>query len=215
MLYGRILFAYLLVTTVQSENARKQPPAVVIPLKEIWAYDMPGTRKVGDLDATKDRSGVTIHPIVKQIVHSLAARRPKEGEPVGPAFIVSGTGKDALENARDAVSNSATSSKVFPPETELTLVFYTVLGAPPTHIQSVKRAGSLITVKYQFQSHNTRDDTLHFALIPLGHLAEDKYEIKIQRVGPVDTNAGKLGMITRMERVVCHGTSLTVRKEKL
>ena len=163
VLHRGFLFVCLLVTIAQSETASKQPQVVLIPLNEICAYDMPGTRKIGELDAVKEPTGTTAHPIVRQIVLALASRRPKEAEDVGQAFIVSTTGEKAVQDARDVITKSVVPRTKFSPETDLTLFFYSVLGAPYARIASVEKSERVITVKYRFVSHNTRDDTLHLA----------------------------------------------------
>jgi hypothetical protein len=185
-----------------------------IPLDEIWAYDMPGTRNIGGLDAVKEPTGVTVQPMVNQIVTFLASRHPKEGENVGPAFIVRGTRRKALDNAKTVLTGTVKPESIFPPDTDLTLFFYSAIGGGYVRIASVEKSDHTITVKYRFVLHNTRDDSLHFALIPLGQLLEDKYEVKIEQIGSVDFKGRPAAPIARFERVVCQGTSFSIRKQK-
>ena len=208
------VFVFVLISTLFSDHANgetgDQKPTT-IPLDQIWAYDMPGTRGVGGLDAAKEPTGVTSQPIVNQIVTFLASRHAKEGENVGPAFIVRGTGRKALDNAKTVLTGTVKPESIFPSETDLTLFFYSVIGAPYVHIASVEKSEHMITVKYRFVLHNTRDDSLHFALIPLGQLREGKYEIKIERSELTDKKSWVQAAIPKFERAVCSGTSFVIR----
>ncbi len=64
-----------------------------IPLDEIWAWRIPGTKNVGTLDAVKI-GGTTEHPILHDIFAGIGPL-PK-GEKSAPAFVVEGVGKAAL-----------------------------------------------------------------------------------------------------------------------
>ena len=208
------IFVFVLISTLLSEHVNgktgDQKPTT-IPLDQIWGYNMPGTRNVSALDAAKELTGVKAHPIVRQIVSSLASRHPKEGENVESAFIVPGSGRKALENANAVLTNAVEPAKAFSPDTDLTLVFYSAIGGGYVRIASVEKSNHTITVKYRFKSHNTRDDSLHFALIPLGQLPEDRYKVKIEQIGSIDAKGKPSEPIARFERVVCRDTSFVIR----
>ena len=206
----RSSIAAVLIALLSTANVIGQ--TVTIPLDKIWAYDMPGTRKVQELDSVKQPTGGTSHPIVKGIIRSLSSRRREEKAAVGPAFVVLGSGKDALQNAHDVLANAAKTKAVFPPKSDLTLVFYTKLGGPYVHIRSVEHSGQVITVKYRFVAHNTREDTIHFALIPLGQLREGKYDIKVDQLRSVDTRGKPAEAIADPERFVCQDSSFSVER---
>jgi hypothetical protein len=198
-----IQIALFVVTPLASTEPR------VIPLKDIWAYHMPGTRRVSDLDAVKQQSGITKHPIVSGIVRSLAAKRPNL-ESIGPALIVQGTAKEALRNTNDIFTKFREPSSKFSLTDELNLVFYTTLGGPYTHIESIERTGPTIVVRYRLVSHNTREDTLHFALIPLGRLDAGTYEVKIESMGLFDETGARKEPSDKSKLVICTNTTFEV-----
>ena len=205
-------FALSVVSVLPTNVAGEKP--VIVPLNEIWAYDMPGTRKVGDLDAVKSAEGGTKHPIVNEIVRSLGLKRPTETKSVGPAFIVQGTEKEALRNAHAVLTNVAKPSTKFSSANDLTLVFYTSLGGPYAHIDSVERTGRTITAKYRLVSHNTREDTLHFALIPLGPLGSGTYEVKIDLLGLFDQTGARKEPKAKSKNIVCSDTTFDVTERR-
>lgn len=209
------LIVYLLVVATSEDTRKGNPKRHAIPLGEIWAYDMPGTKKVGHLDAAKGQSGVTKHPFVNEIVRSLALKRPKKANSVGPAFIVRGTGKEALQNAHAVFTNRAQPSTKFSTASDLTLVFYTTLGGPYAHIDSLERfGGRTIAVRYRFVSHNTREDTLHFALIPLGSLRSGSYEVKIELLGLFDETGARKELSENSKSFVCSDSTFGVTEAK-
>lgn len=213
LIVGGIAVGWLLVTNAMAEIADKRPEIVTIQLKEIWAYSMPGTRRVGELDAVK-QDGVTKHPLVNEIVRSLALKRPKRAESIGPAYIVPGKGKEALRNAHATIANAVEPSIKFSSANDLTLVFYTSLGGPYTHIDSVERSGRTIAIKYRLLSHNTREDTLHFALIPLGKLRSGNYQVRIEPLGLFDETGARKEPSDKSKSIVCSDTTFDVTEVK-
>lgn len=205
--------ALSLVSVLPPKGAGEKP--VVVPLNEIWAYNMPRTRDVGDLDAVKKQNGVTKHPLVTEIVRSLVLKRPKKSDSVGPAFIVRGTGKEALRNAHAVLTNRALPSTKFSSATDLTLVFHTTLGGPYAHIDSAERSGRTIAVRYRLVSHNNREDTPHFALIPLRTLGSGNYDVKIELLGLFDETGARKSPSDKSKSVVCSDSAFDVTGVKL
>ncbi len=197
-----------------STNEALSRVEVLVPLNQIWAHKMPGTRPVGELDASKTLTGTTEHPIVNEITQRLR-RRPKEGEKAGPTFIVAGTGKEALTNAHSVLLGNTTAAKAFSTEADVSLVFYSYSGGGYLRIDSVETAERVITINYRFVTHFTAESTVHFALIPLGKLPEGKYRVNIEQQQRIDTDGRPVTPIPDPWRIVSGNFSFRIPKEGL
>ena len=133
-----------------------------IPLDEIWAYRMPGTKDVRKLDRVK-KGTLFESPTVQSILFALSKRPEK----AGPSFVVPGTYKEALLNADRAFNNGE--PEPVTASDDITLVFFSEEhGTRYVHVKSVEQSGNVFTISYQFVSHMSAESTKHFALIPLG-----------------------------------------------
>lgn len=178
-----------------------------IPLKDIWAHEMPGTRDVQKLEPSTSRSS-----LANQIGGSLDFT--PDGQVVGRGFAVAGVDKKALSNAHAVLVKSTKPRQTFSTENDITLVFFSRMFSQYVHIQSVERSDKTINISYRFVPHETKQMTAHFALIPLGKLTAGKYQVKIaslpleekyvaQGIKPVDPKWEK--------RVICQPFSFTVK----
>lgn len=185
-----------------------------IPLDEIWAYEMPGTKDVRELepkaDPTLSVEELTRHSDVRKILKLLRVI-PKEGETAGPAFVVTGSGKRALKNAESIFSGEKDKLKSFPSETDLSLVFYSHLCGRHVRIESVGRSQEKITVSYRFVSSQQSAMSTHFALIPLGKLPEGKYQVEIDQLEPTDVSGEPVKPLLEPNRFVCGAFSFVVQ----
>jgi hypothetical protein len=174
---------------VQAEAANSQPNAVTIPLNRIWAYEMPGTRDVRELEP--DKFGPKVHKLdsaerrkrydesfTYQIVSHL--RRAKYDQPAAPGFAVSGSGAHALRLAHAVLVGGQNRKRRFPAGSETSLVFSSKLFDYYVHLHKVQRQGATITIKYFVVPHRG-NGTAHFALIPLGILPAGQWQVVIRR----------------------------------
>jgi hypothetical protein len=95
-----------LVSTLFTQAIGESPndKSKTISLDKIWAYEMPGTRDVRELEPKLDVHNPGFkelweRSIVRQITSFLCTNVPDQGEVAGPAFVVVGAGKGALTNA--------------------------------------------------------------------------------------------------------------------
>lgn len=180
-----------------------------IPLKSIWALDMPGTKDIRELEP-KPESGISAdelisRSLVEQIRWSLNPNFwPKEGHNAGKAFVVAGSGIDALREAHGVLADRNKRASSIAADKEMTLVFYAYNSGRSVLLDHVVRKGDTITVKYPLHAHEVLKSTTHFALIPLGKLSPGKFQVNIQR--SPDTGPG--GLVRRFktvpaDRIVC------------
>jgi hypothetical protein len=149
-----------------------------IPLDQVWAYKMPGTKSVRELEPKVILKELSVAEMIRvsrvhRIYNSL------KGKHAGPAFVVEGTGTAALKNA-EAVFLGADPPAKLKPNVDLTLVFYTVLGGEVA-ITLVDHKDDRIVITYHFTPEAGM--WADFALIPLGKLKTGVVDVEIVNDG--------------------------------
>src|SRR3954471_19320690 len=118
----RALFvsAIFLATAVQADEPVK------IPLKDVWAYRIPGTTEIAE-EENRPRNATPAEllrfdreSLVNQIKAKLGNR--KRGQQADPGFCVAGTGLDALKAAHAVIVKGEKPQQQFASGTEITLV---------------------------------------------------------------------------------------------
>lgn len=174
---------------------------VEIPLKEIWALDMPGTRDVRELDPRKAAEETMITKMGSALFRH--GTRPE----AGPCFVVKGEGKKALANAVNLIVAGDKPPESVPSGEDVSLVFYSHPAPGYVFLDSVQRSAGRLTLKYKVIVHQTTEVTSHFALIPLGKLDPGTFTVDVVEVdggGPKYDSA-------EAKRAVCDSCSFMVR----
>jgi hypothetical protein len=163
-----------------------------IPLKEIWALEMPGTIDYRILDpdsfgrVPRDASVEVRRSISEKYMNSMGRKiklafmeqaRP-DTLPI-EAFAVEGTGKEALSNLFRVVVEGKEEQNVFSKGGTLSLVFYARLSPYYVHLDQVQRDGNSINISYRLVPHMQRNATAHFALIPLTKIEPGEVDVNI------------------------------------
>jgi hypothetical protein len=161
--------------------AAAEPDDIVdIPLKEIWAADMPGTRNIRELEPRTAGDRRKFGPLMSALHRQLTRDNEDWGRPdAGPAFVVPGKDIEALNGAYDVIFANHWEGPHQVPTGEVSLVFYARWTGQYVYVEKVERNGPAITLQYRFVVHRTKEITAHFALIPLGHLKGGKYDVRI------------------------------------
>jgi hypothetical protein len=160
---------------------------VEIPLTAIWAWQMPGTKDVRDLepDAFKVNANLSTDEQLKRQAGSLTsgiltALAPlKANQKAISAFAVTGTGGGALREAHAVMVDDRKPSSSFPANEELSVVFFSHSFGCYVHLDKAKREGHRIRISYHLVPHRTKELTSHFALIPVGQLPEGTIKVEI------------------------------------
>jgi hypothetical protein len=211
------VFGVVVFTQVRAEDDNKK--AKTIPLKEIWAYQMPGTKDVRELEPKLDVHDPKFkeaweRSFVRQIVSFLSSGAPREGEKPRPAFVVVGTGKEALKKAHATLKdkNNVDWQQQMPKDTELSLVFFHYVTGWHPRVTSVEQSRDSIVVKYKFvEPEEPSFGAARFALIPLRKLSPGTVNVKFDQEQPVDYRGLRLNKKTNVERLVCDSFSFEVR----
>ena len=147
-----------------------------IPLDQIWAYNMPGTRDIKELEKDQEPPDETTTDIrhktlATHALYLLASNRPLDGKLAKPGFVVVGNGYEALEEAQAVFSKKKKRKDVLPSGEVLTLVFFTHSCPRYVWIDEVNCKDNRIVIKYHFHAHGNRSSRANLALIPLGKFA--------------------------------------------
>jgi len=186
---------------------------VVIPLDQIWAYGMPGTRDVRTLVD------------MKQVTQSLGMRVggppsfiSHKGEKIaGPGFAVLGTGMEALLATHAELPEGEKYPDTFPFGSEISVVFFSHGFDQYVHLHRVERQGNVITIRYRFVPHLTKNFSDHFALIPVSKLRPGKVQVNIVRTsrkGKYVVGGWKPTSAEEERRIACKSFSFSISAKK-
>ncbi len=145
---------------------------VEIPLNQIWADSMPGTKNVYELEGTPSD-----YPLMTEIrkEHGFKTQLAK----AGAAFVVEGTGLEALKNAHVIIARKQTRPTFVPQDSEVSVIFFSLAFGNYVHLNKIEKNQNIIKIRYEFVPHSQKHLTRHFAIIPLGKLPKGRYEVDI------------------------------------
>ncbi len=193
----------------------------IIPLKEIWAWDMPGTISIRTLEpkhfgeVLKGKSSAEQVRLQDSsvICKTLTPLARFNNAQCGPGFAVKGTGAEALTNASAILAGGEEPSTSFTPRDDVSLVFFSRLFGAYVHIAEVKKTANRVEIRYRFEPHIDTELTVNFALIPLGKIQPGKIHVDVIRV-PHDKKFDAMGVMPvsqEMEsRIVCKSFQFVV-----
>ena len=207
--------------------------SVEIPLSKIWAYSMPGTRDVRELEPKtygheskslseaeqfKKFNDSLIQRIRRTLV--LAPNEDRQGNyltrPPGKGFVVEGIDKAALTKAHAVFAEGQEPSKSFPAGSELSVVFFSLEAGSYVHLTSVEKQDNKISIHFQFVSHFTSDASSHFALIPINDLPPGRISVEVVQ-DPIKTphqqSEGPAIYPDWQDQVICKSFRFTIEKE--
>jgi hypothetical protein len=149
---------------------------VDIPLYQIWAWDMPGTQNISDLEKAT--------PSEDWLITKIRDEQHSKGwmAKAGRAFAVEGTGLKALENAHDVIFGKQ--KRLTSLSGEISVIFFSLAGGQYVHLTKVEREGDTINIRYKLVPHEQKHLTRHFAIIPLGKLPKGNYKVDIATKSP-------------------------------
>lgn len=201
----RLLIApFLAATLLTSAHAQ------VIPLDQVWGYNMPNTKDVIGIPFPEDgRLGGIQQTLasltrfrqsgIEDFHRALAGRLPTDK--ATPGFVLPGKPNSAMLNILAAAVRPH-GEKVYgrlnslPSKTELTLVFFS---HPLSYYCRLKKVewdmdedgNNVLRVGYLFRPHKTPESTVHFALIPLGELPIGKYAVDFEQLPMEEQDAAE------------------------
>ena len=171
-------FTLLLVVGALADTPKSESETVSIPLDQIWAYRMPGTR-----DILKLESGAIGKRLWDAIVTTLLAdvspEWPREGQIARPGFAVVGAGLAALRGTDAVMVKREKPRDVFAADEEISLVYFSYQCEYLIELRKVERRDNEIQIQYRFVAPIDKILPAHLALIPLGKSPPGKYHVKV------------------------------------
>jgi len=199
------------IAIIATSAAHAKPPennvdTAIIPLDQIWAYNIPGTRDIEDLNP----------PSKLAFEIRVAIGFPPKKKDANHGFTVQGEGFDALREAHAVFVEEKTRRDTFSANSEISAVFFAHETRRYVHLHKVERQGDNISIYYRFIPHETEETTRHFALIPLGRLPNGNYRVKVIR-SPMEQKYADIGFRPLNDdvarRIVCRPFSFSVSQE--
>jgi hypothetical protein len=176
---------------------------VIIPLDQIWAYDMPNTRDIRLLEPKAFGEETRNLPTgeerrryrtsnVYEIRTSLTGKggftcvtktQPPETiwQEAKPGFAVVSSGLEVLRQAHSVLVEENEPRQVFSADSRISLVFFSNLCGYYVHLDQVALRQNVIEIQFRYVPHMSADLTAHFGLIPLGKLMKADYRVNIIR----------------------------------
>ena len=175
--------AILLLSVANAEPPKDKAEPVIIPLDQIWAYKMPGTR---DIEEFPRRPDMLLMELVFDLRWERAERLRFKGM-AKPGFAVSGSGRSALHAALAVFLDGGMRCAEFSPEDEIAIVFFSeFISRYRVQIREVKRKENEIEIRYELELSVAESGEgrsfVNFALIPLGKLPVAKYHVQIRQL---------------------------------
>jgi hypothetical protein len=198
--------AFAVASATPSLAAEPESEAVEIPLEEIWAFKMAGTRDIQELDPRVAAEETMITRMGQALFRRRGFRREARDE-AGPCFVVNGEGKEALTNAVKVLVDGEEPLESVPAGHDVSLVFYSYPAPGYVFFDSVRRSSDHLTLNYYVMVHQTADITVHFALIPLGKLDAGKFTVDVVEVD----GGGPKYDPEQAQQAVCDSCSFVVR----
>lgn len=214
-----VCVAYGLIASGLARGESKDRTSKEIPLKSVWAFEMPGTKDVKELEPKLDVRDPKFkdtweRSLVRQIGSLLSSGAPRGDEIPRPGFVVVGVDKEALQKAQETLKDkySVEWQQQLPKDTELSLVFFHYVTGWHPQLTSVEQSAESIVVKYKFV--NPKEPSFgaaRFAIIPLGKLSPGIVEVKFEEQRPVDYRGLPTKEKTNSEQLVCSSFSFVVK----
>lgn len=143
---------------------------VEIPLSEVWALRMPGTRDLRELVP----DDAAIESVRRRLQFDPRKKQASRG------FAVSGTAIEAFQKARAILEGCEKPKARFPKNTEIAVVFFSYESPLYVHLDKVEREREAVRIGYRFVPHQSKETTHHFAIIPLGKLPPGRYGVRVK-----------------------------------
>jgi hypothetical protein len=203
---GIFVLAYAPLAVLGAEPTDGPDAKRIIPLKEIWAYKMPGTRNLEEFEEYK------LAKLIDGIRKSLSADS-KHKMKLKTGFAVQGERVEALRAAHEVLVNGGSLSPRLSHRREISVVFFSQQSGYYVRLHEVVRHGRSIEIRYRIIPHKSLELTEHFALIPLGILPPGGFQVNIEQT-PLEENHKEPGSrpvkLELAQSLVCKSFSFVV-----
>lgn len=147
------------------------PQLVEIPLTDIWAYRMPGTRDMNEFNEPGSKDPF-VDKVLLQIRNSWHHRS---------GMAVQGEGRDALDNLY-RVRTERLPHNTVKANSPISLAIFTRGTKGIVYLDNVRRLGNEFTIQYRFAPTHAQETGSTIALIPVGQLEAGMYKVSLERL---------------------------------
>ncbi len=191
---------------------RADPNDRTIPLNEIWALQMPGTRPMnvtmrGDPSDYESPEG----PLVAEILETLAYD-PHKHPTADSGFAVSGTGMEALRETHAVLVQGKPRKKSFQVSEPISLVFFSYSFGSYVHLVGAEQRDNVIQLLYRLVPHRTKEMTAHLALVPVPKLVNGSIPVEIKP--QIVQNTFGLDWAKWIPQIVCESFVFKIEQRK-
>lgn len=221
---GAFIVMLLSCASADRSDGSSQRQTQTIQRDQIWAFEMPGTHDIRELEPDKfgehtralpsaERFKLLSESMTDKIRAALDKDRPNKDGVAKQGFAVLGTGAEALQGAYDVLANGHKPAESFPTVSNVTLVFFSHSFGDYVQLEKAERNGKSVEVRYRFVPHNSKNMAWEIALIPLGKLPPDTYNVKLVQSPLPEGRTGSNGRYVSEEtvsRIICRPFSFSI-----
>jgi hypothetical protein len=198
-----------LLTLISLCPQSRSEEVVKIPLIDIWANDMPGTKKFDFIkcNPSKDPDCPAVYSLLE------AVQSGYKDKSFRPGFVVDKTDFEAMREAQRVIVDKKMPQSSFAAGTELIVVFFTTEMNDYLQLEPAQIAGKTISISFRIITNETEDGSSYLAFIPLGKLPNGEYHVNMVDRSDEQkfANAGRrLYEEERIRREICNPFSFTV-----
>lgn len=203
-------------TTNQENNILTQKTSMtnsarLIPLQDIWAWDMPGTRPLNRTETGNLLPSNSPELILLSEIISTLTSTPNNFTP-DQCFAVEGEGKNALQEAHAVIVKKQAKKTSFSQDQKISLVFFSYPFNSYVHLVRVEQQDQSLQIFYRFVTHRTRQMTVHIALIPVNLSASGNTQVEIKSQPATGNIAG--GWEQWEQKIICRPFNFNVTPTK-
>lgn len=149
----------------------------VIPLEEVWGFWINGTTPVQKLFLTSEWKGDG-RALLLDLQKGL--RTARNGEEALLGFAVKGSPSEAFLATHAVIAKDAEPEDTFSTGDNVYAAIFACYPPGYLSVENVSLTRRSVSIEYRFVPHVEDEATKHFAIIPLGHLAEGEYSVDMK-----------------------------------
>lgn len=164
----RFLLLFLLAAPCHAEEP------IEIPLSEIWALDMPGAHNVYELapeDARRE-----FNELLKEVKQQLY-KLPRDGSAMPEAFAYAGGPARGPQLLLDRLRNKTTAKSVVTQGDPIFVMIFSGNDVRYFRFAGAAWKENTLEIMCEFIPHRTRNESVHFAILPIGNLPPGTYSL--------------------------------------
>jgi hypothetical protein len=161
-----------------------------IPLRKVWALDMPGTRQMsrtqrGDPPSYESSEGGLVAEIVRALNYPnrLNPKLREKFMSFGTgSLVIAGRDMEALRGAHAVLVEGEEPRTFFRQDELLSVLFFTLPTGDFVHLSKAEQSGETVRIFYRLVPHKSKQTSVHVALVPITNPGSGHVQIKIKQL---------------------------------